>query len=172
MARSRHVPPPAQATPEDREKLWKRLADLRVAMLTTHDHDGSLNGRPVSTLRIDPEGTLWFFVARDGGIAGDLLRNPHVNVCFMDVGDDTYAWLRGRGRLVDDLEKVKELWTPMAGAWFPDGPEDRNLGLLEIDVDRGDYWDVTSSKLVQFFSLAAAAITRKPPEETGTHKQF
>ena len=30
MARSRHVPPPAEATPEDREKLWKRLADLRI----------------------------------------------------------------------------------------------------------------------------------------------
>jgi len=60
----------------------------------------------------------------------------------------------------------------MTGAWFPGGPEDPSLGLLRVKVQRGDYWDVESSKLVQFFSLAKATLTKTPPTETGTHKKF
>jgi general stress protein 26 len=170
---SRPAPPPEPATAEDRRELWDRIADLRVAMLTTHDADGTLNARPVSTLRVDPGGVMWYFVAASGGIARDLERNPSVHLCVMDIGKDVYAWLRGTATLVDDREKVRALWSTLAGAWFPGGPDDPDLGLLRVDVQRGDYWDVTSSKLVQFFTLATAAITRTAPSrETGAHKRF
>ena len=173
MPRSRQsAPPPVPATPADKHALWKRLGDLRVAMLTTHEREGTLGARPVSTLRVEPDGTLWFFIAVDGGIAEDLRRNARVHLCFMDIGEDIYVWLRGYGALVDDRVKVKELWSPLAGAWFPGGPDDPKLALLQVKVERGDYWDVPSSKLVQFFSLAAAALTHTRPRETGAHKQF
>lgn len=172
MARTHIAPAPIPASQDDQHKLWKRLADLRIAMLTTNDRDGTLSARPVSTMQVEPDGTLWFFVAANGGIATDLARNPNVHLCFMDVGDDVYVWLRGTGTIVHDLAKVKELWSALAGAWFPGGPEDSNLGLLQVKVVRGDYWDVDSSKLVQFFSMAAAAISKHPPKETGTHKRF
>lgn len=172
VARTHTAPPPAPASAKDQQDLWKRIGDLRVAMLTTLDRDGTLSARPVTTQRVEPDGTLWFFIAADGGIAADLARNSRVHLCFMDVGDDVYVWLRGTGALVDDIVKVKDLWSPLAGAWFPGGPEDPNLGLLQVKVDRGDYWDVEASKLVQFFSMAKAAITKTPPAETGTHKQF
>lgn len=172
MAATHTAPPPAPASRDDQHKLWERLGALRVAMLTTHDRDGTLGARPVSTLQVEADGTLWFFVAANGGIASDLQRNPSVHLCFMDIGDDVYVWLRGTGAIVHDLARTKALWSALAGAWFPGGPEDPNLGLLQVKVVRGDYWDVDSSKLVQFFSLAAAAITRTPPRETGTHKRF
>jgi general stress protein 26 len=172
-AKSHAAPRPDTATPADREDLWKRIEELRFVMLTTHDRDGTLNARPVSTQEVDPDGALWFFVARDGGIAADVTRNPHVNVCVMDVGQDLYVWLRGTAELVDDRAKVEALWSPMARAWFVEGPGDPNLGLLRVEVQRGDYWDVKSSTLVQFFALAKAILTKTPPsKDAGTHKQF
>jgi hypothetical protein len=45
-------------------------------------------------------------------------------------------------------------------------------GALFSDVDRGDYWDVKASKLVQFFEMAKAAIPRKTPENRGDHSRF
>ena len=172
MKQTQTAPPPVLASLKDQQALWKRIADLRVAMMVTHDRDGSLAGRPVFSLRAEADGTLWYFVAAHGGIAEDLARNPHVNISFMDVGDDVYVWLRGTGTLVHDIDKVKELWSAVTGAWFPGGPEDPSLGLLQVKVQRGDYWDIESSKLVQFFSLAKATITKTPPAETGTHKKF
>jgi len=172
QVRSATSPAPVTATADDRQHLWKSIDDLKVAMLTTHDRDETLSGRPVTAQRVEPDGTLWFFVAADGGIATDVSRNARVHLCYMDVGDDLYVWLRGHAAIVDDLVKVKELWSPLAGAWFPGGPEDPNLALLRIKVERGDYWDVDSSKLVQFFSMAKAAITKTPPGDAGTHKKF
>ena len=165
-------PPPAPASAKDQQALWKRIEDLRVAMLTTLDRDGTLSARPVTTQRVEPDGTVWFFISASGGIAADLARNEHVNLCYMNVSDDIYVWLRGTGALVDDIIKIKDLWSPMAAAWFPKGPEDPNLGLLKVNVDRGDYWDVDSSKLVQFFSMAKSAITKSPPKDMGKHRQF
>ena len=172
MARSHAAPPPVPASFEDKQHLWEDVADQRVGMLATFDSEGALNARPVSVLKVEPNGTLWFFVAIDGGIAHDVKGDPRVHMSFMDRGDDVYVSLRGTATVFQDAGKAKSLWNTLAGAWFPGGPEDPNLGILEVNVERGDYWDVDSSKLVQFFELAKAALTKTPPTETGKHKQF
>jgi len=61
---------------------------------------------------------------------------------------------------------------PFAAGWFPGGPEDPNLGLLRVDVENGEYWDPVASKLVQFFAMAKAAVTRRPPQNIGEHRRF
>jgi len=160
------------ATRRDQESLWKRLADLRYAMLTTHDTDGSLGARPVTALRIESDGRLWFFVPATGGIADEVKHDAEVNLSFMDTDDDLFVSLRGRATVVHDPEKARDLWSTMAGAWFPGGPDDPNLGVLRVDVARGDYWDVKASKLVQFFEMATAALLRKTPEHLGDHRRF
>src|ERR1700740_37500 len=92
MPRRNDIPAPEPASVEDRHELWKRISKMRAAMLATHDRD-SLAGRPLAPLRIDPDGTLFFFTSKSGGIAEDLHRSANVYLCFIDVGDDIYVWL-------------------------------------------------------------------------------
>ena len=66
----------------------------------------------------------------------------------------------------------RELWNAMAGAWFTRGPDDPKLALLRVDVDKGEYWEPDVSKVVQFFSIAKAALTRTPPKHVGEHREF
>ena len=54
-----HDPDP-QARHED---IWKRIKDVRFAMLTTIDADGSLSSRPMTTVQKELAGTMWFFLA-------------------------------------------------------------------------------------------------------------
>jgi general stress protein 26 len=42
--------------------------------------------------------------------------------------------ITGRGTVVRDRAKAKELWTELHRAWFPDGLDDPNLALLRVDV--------------------------------------
>jgi hypothetical protein len=56
--------------------------------------------------------------------------------------------------------------------FYPNGPDDANLGLVRIDVHRGDYWDMKDAKLVRFFKLAAAAIAGVRPDDVATHRRF
>ena len=50
--------------------------------------------------------------------------------------------------------------------------DDPNLGLLRIDVERGEYWDPGSSKMVRMLAIAKAAITHSTPRNVGEHREF
>ncbi|MFC5122636.1 pyridoxamine 5'-phosphate oxidase family protein [Pseudoclavibacter helvolus] len=55
--------------------------------------------------------------------------------------------IEGSGSLVahpltiQEAEFDGELWNPAAEAWFPDGPEDPNVGVLKFTASGGEYWD-------------------------------
>lgn len=160
------------ADPVAREALWKRLADERVAMLNTQDGDGTAIARPVMPVRIEPKGRVWLFTAIDGDIAGDIRRDPRVQTLFVNHEKELYASLTGVAEMLHDPRKARELWSASAGVWYPNGPDDANLGLVRIDVHRGDYWDMKDAKLVRFFKLAAAAIAGVRPGDVATHRRF
>ena len=160
------------ASAEERAALWKRLGDLKFAMLTTPEADGTLTARPMTTQQAEDGGILWFFLAADGHLARTIARNPRVSLTYTDNGDNFYAALSGNAECFKDVSKARELWNTMAGAWFPGGPEDPSLALLRVDVEQGDTWEAKSGKLVQFLSIAKAAVTRTPPDDPGSHRHF
>ena len=107
---------PADA--EDKHELWDRLESLRTAMLTTHDEEGRMRSRPVTVLKIE-DGTMWFFTPLNGGIAADIELDSDVHLSVMDKDDDLFVSMRGEAQVTRDPAKAKELWSTMAGAWFP-----------------------------------------------------
>ena len=159
--------------PNDAElhDLWKRLAKLRFAMLTSHDRSGELVSRPITTQQAEEAGTVWFFVSAHGGFADDLTADARVVLSYADPSDSFFAALRGRGEIVHDREKARELWNVMAQAWFPGGPDDPQLAVLRVDVEHGEYWD-SAGRLVPFFSMLKAAMTHTTPKHVGEHREF
>jgi general stress protein 26 len=156
---------------EERSALWERLAGETVAMLVTHDASGMSIARPVQPVRVE-ERRLWIFTAADGDIARDVERAADVHVVFANPQRELFVSLNGTARLLFDPKKARELWSPLAGAWYPRGADDANLALLRIDVHRGDYWDMKDAKLVRFFKLAAAAVSGTQADDIATHRRF
>jgi general stress protein 26 len=70
--------------------------------------------------------------------------------------------------VINDRDKIKELWSPILKAWFPKGIDDPDLALVECAVLEAEYWDASSSRMVQLFSMLKAAITGKEYDE-GKH---
>ena len=66
---------------------------------------------------------------------------------------------------------MKELWNPIHKAWFPKGVDDPNLGLLRVDIEKAEYWDPPSSKVVQLIGFAKAIVTGKAYDEEATEHQ-
>ena len=60
---------------------------------------------------------------------------------------------------IEDRQKMKELWTPMLKAWFPQGLDEPGIVLLKIKPSEARYWDVDAAKLVILFSMVKAAVT-------------
>lgn len=152
-----------------RQKLWDLIKDIRFAMFTTRHANGHLHSRPMTTQNraIDEDDRLWFFMPRHAEPAVDLGLETEVNVAYADPGSDAYVSVSGRARIVHDQAKARQLWTKVAEAWFPGGPEDPELALVEVRITHAHYWDVKSSKIVQLYAMAVAALTGKAPARLG-----
>ncbi len=158
---------------ECRETLWKLIKGTRFGMFVTHHENGHLHSRPMTTQNkaIDEDDSLWFFMSRRGDSVADLAADAQVNVSYANPDDDSYVSVSGRANLVNNPAKVHELWTKMAGAWFPGGESDTDLALIQVRITHAHYWDVKESKLRQLYEMGKAAMTGKPPKDMGESKE-
>ncbi|MEO8060535.1 MAG: pyridoxamine 5'-phosphate oxidase family protein [Burkholderiales bacterium] len=157
-----------------REKLWHLIKDIRFAMFTTRHANGHLHSRPMTTQnsRLDEDTSLWFFMSRTGEPVADLTVDQVVNVVYADSGQDSYVSVSGIAAVTEDAAKKKQLWSKLAEAWFPGGPTDPDLALVQVRIVHASYWDVDESKLVQLFHMAKAVITGKPPARLGEQTEI
>ena len=135
------------------EKLYEMIEDIGIAMLTTASADGTLRSRPMATQPTEIDGHLWFFTAADTGKVDEIQREHHVSVSYAAPARDRYVSVCGFASVIRDEAKIKKLWQPSMRPWFPDGPDDPNLALLDVRIEEAEYWDHTSSKMVQLFKM-------------------
>lgn len=142
-------------------KVAALIKDVKMAMLTTVNADGSLRSRPMATQKTDFDGDLWFFTRASSPKVSEVEETHEVNVSYADPGGNTYVSVSGKAELVRDAAKNKELWNPILKAWFPKGLEDPELALLQVHVEKAEYWDSPSSTMVQVAGFVKAIATGK-----------
>lgn len=147
---------------EDIKKLRELIKDIRFAMLTTAEEDGTLRSRPMATQQTEFDGDLWFFTSADTAKVDEIKQDRHVNVSYADPEKQKYVSVSGKAELVRDREKIEELWNPILKAWFPEGLDDPNLALLKVNVEQAEYWNSPSSAVVRLVGFAKALVTGEP----------
>jgi general stress protein 26 len=157
--------------PDSLGVLWETVGRIKVGMLTSAGPDGLLAGRPMTTVEVDRSGWLGFLVASDGALAQGVRRDPRVNLSYSDAGVGVFVSIAGRAQIVHDDAIAKALWSPALATWLPGGIDDPQLGLLRVTVGRAEYW-TSSSKLVQWLTVAKAALMQTSPREIGEHHTF
>ena len=106
--------------------------------------------------------TLWFITRIDSDKTHEIADDSDVNVAFADPGGNSWASVTGTARIVRDAAKAKQLWSPFAEAWMPEGPEAPTTALIAVTPTHATLWD-GPSKLVQLFEVARANLTQTPP---------
>jgi general stress protein 26 len=147
---------------ESIKRLGEAIKDIRIAMMTTVDPDGELRSRPMATQETEFDGELWFFTKESSGKVHSIVNDQHVNLSYADANDNRYASIAGRARLVRDKQKMAELWSPALKAWFPDGLEDPEIALIEVEIDSAEIWDSPSGALVHLLGFAKSVATGQP----------
>ena len=161
--------PPMNDSTDSGQHLWKMIKGIRFAMFTTRDASGHLNARPMTTQNkeIGEDGSLWFFMSKRSDPVADVQADPVVHIGYADPGEDTYVSVSGTAALIEDPAKKDQLWNKMTEAWFPKGPTDPDLALVQVQILHASYWDVKESQLVQLYKMAKAVVTGKPPTGMG-----
>ncbi|MFO1118016.1 MAG: pyridoxamine 5'-phosphate oxidase family protein [Beijerinckiaceae bacterium] len=147
-----------------RAKVWELVKDIRAAMLVTRDAEGHMSARPMSAVNREFTDRLWFMTSADSPKLDEIRAVPLVLVAYSEPKDQNYVSVRGTARVVTDRDKIRELWTEAARVWFPKGPEESEIALIEVVVDTAEYWDAPSGAMVYAYGYAKARLTGKPPE--------
>jgi general stress protein 26 len=154
-AKSRKV---AKQKSRDLARLAALVRQMRIGMLTTLEADGSLRSRPLETVEFDPQGRLWFFTqARSPKSARAQAGDHQVSLSYADPRDEDFASISGTARVVRDEDKMRGLWSRNLERWFPRGLEDPDLALLEVRIDKAEYWDEPRNENVKIGTLAPSS---------------
>jgi len=136
-------------------RLAALVRQMKVGMLTTIEPDGSLRSRPLETCEVDAQGRLWFFTQAHAPKSLEVQQENQVSLSYADPRDEDFASISGTARVVRDREKMRALWTGGLARWFPRGLEDPDLALLEVRIDKAEYWDAPSNENVKIGTLPA-----------------
>ena len=163
------------AQPDDRARalaeLTRLIEGIGVVMVTTHAEDDLLRSRPMLLERLEPDGSLTFLTHLSSQKVSEVDRDPRVNVAFVGDRGDRYVSVSGRGTATHDPARMKALWNPTYRAWFPNGPDDPDSAILTVQIDRVEYWDVPSSRLVRLWGVVRALASGQPAE-AGEHQMI
>lgn len=139
-------------------KIRELTEGIDFCMLTTND-GGVLRSRPMSTQQSDFDGDLWFFTSEDTHKVEEIEKDNRVAAAYSNAGKNTFVSVSGRASNSKDRAKMEELWSPILKAWFPDGLDDPKLCLLKVEAEQAEYWEGSSSTLVQLFGMVKAIAT-------------
>jgi general stress protein 26 len=138
------------------EKLTELVNKVKVCMFATVNEDYSVQSRPMQTIQVDSEGAIWFFTNEYSEKVDDISKDNTIYLMYAHPGQNTYLHVTGRCSIVNDRQKMEELWSPIVKAWFPKGLEDPALSLLKVEANEASYWDGTSNKFVVFYNIVKA----------------
>ena len=126
----------------------KKLKDLVDAAQTcffctsdnANDH-GHGASRPMSVLKVDEQGNLWFMSADDSHKNAELGANPTVRLYFQGSAHAQFLQLDGIASVSKDKQKIKELWSFVLKTWFTEGQDDPRITVIKVAPTDGYYWD-------------------------------
>jgi general stress protein 26 len=145
--------------PGSADKFWRMIKDIRVTMLTTEDDSGTLRSRPMVAYQDSFAGELWFFTRAGAPKVGEVERHHQVNLSYAEPKDQVYVSVSGWAECVRDRVRIRELWSPVLNAWFPNGPDDPDIALLRVRVEHAEYWDASTSAMALAYGAVKAALT-------------
>lgn len=150
---------------ENYDKLWDKIKDIKVSMLTTLDNENCLRSRPMYTQQTEFAGDIWFFTKEHSAKIHDVKKDKHVNLSYADIDTSTFVSVSGNAEIVYDKQKINEFWDPTLKAWFPQGKDDPELCLICVKVDQAEYWDTKTRTTIY---LIGKALSTLPGEKYAT----
>ena len=137
-------------------KIAGLVKDIRIAMLTTINPDGSLHSRPMATQNSPFAGEALFLTREHSGKVDEIKQDAEVSLCYTDA-KHAFVTMSGRAAISNDRALIGALWNPMYKAWFTEGESDPEIRVLRIHVDQAEYWDAPASAIVRKVQVLARA---------------
>lgn len=139
-------------------KLKELAESVKVCMLCTKHRD-HIDSKPMSTIRVDDEGDIWFFTEEYTEKVEQIEKDSQVCLAYSDPSKNSFLSVTGTASVVQDKGKMEQLWNPILKAWFPQGLDTPDIALLKVTPAHAEFWDSSSNKMVNFYRIVKAAVS-------------
>lgn len=146
----------------ERQRIRQLIQRAGVSVLMTHDDRGAVAGRPMLPLLLDHDPHIYFLTRQSSRKVTQITVQPRVAVTVISA--DCYVVVAGRACVIRDPALIRQLWHPSYRAWFADGKNDREASVLQVIVERVDYWEPPRSHVVRLLQALKAVLTRRTTE--------
>lgn len=150
-------------TTDNRDKVWDLIEEKTICMLVTRD-GAALRARPMAASPRRSEHRIWFITDRQNHKDEEIGAHPEVCMTFQDERDNSYVSVSGTARMVEDREKLRQLWNPAVDSWFEGGPDDPRATLIAVEPTQAEFWDNDSSDVLVMLKMAKARMTGDRPD--------
>ena len=116
---------------------------------------------------VHEEGNIWFLSKNDSDKNLHIAEDSRVQLFYSNGSNYEYLSIYGTAEILNDREKIKELWTPIVKAWFKEGEHDPSISLLKVTPIEAYYWDTKNNKIVSLIKIAISAITGVTKDDGG-----
>ena len=140
-------------------KIQNLAKDINIGMFCTDLDQQPFSTRPMAVREVDDEGNLWFISSASSHKNAEIKEDESVQLIFSKPSSSQFLSLYGKASIFRDREKIKDLWTPIANAWFEEGKDDPNVTVLKVSPSTAYYWDTPNGKMITLLKVATAAVT-------------
>jgi general stress protein 26 len=138
-------------------QLKRIMSSIEVCMFETIQPEPPFHVRPMSPVKIDDDGSVWFFSSRSSKKNKEIAAYPGVQLMFSNVKDNEFVSMFGTAEIIIDQKKFEEYWNTSLKVWFPDGTNDPDLSLIKVSPQSSYYWNSMHNKM--------AAVIKAPVPE-------
>ena len=151
------------------ERAAKLIEDIQFAMISSVDSDGKLTSCPMTTQGFEEfSGSIWFIGSKSSGLVHSLKLNPAVNLSYSDNSSKNYVSVSGSAALVEDAQKLEQMWSPFYQAYF-DSPADPDIQIIQITAHSLEYW-ISNNVFVNLYEMGKALATGDKADLGERHK--
>ncbi|PNK60221.1 pyridoxamine 5'-phosphate oxidase family protein [Psychrobacter sp. FDAARGOS_221] len=134
------------------------VKDIKFAMMTTITSEGHLHACPMTTSETSLGAReVWFIGDKTTEAVANISNNPQVNLSYVNQDGKDYVSINGKAELIDDQDKLDELWSPVYNAFYEHGKKDENIQLIKVVPNGAEYWR-SGNTVVTAAKMAAAAV--------------
>jgi general stress protein 26 len=145
------------------DRVWYVMQRSGICMMVTR-FGGGLRARPLEAWPDRGAGVIWFLTDVRGLKDDEVCADPNVCLTFLCAEEKVYLSVTGKASAERDPEQAKKLWSDEQQVWWPGGPEDPNLLVMKVKLERAEMWDGPASSAVAAFEFAKARLTGTKPD--------
>lgn len=144
---------------EQIDQIQAMVKDIKYTMLTTRNAENHLHACPMNTTETSIGAKeIWFIGHTPSETVDNIKKNSEVNLAYVTQDDEKYLSISGTAELVEDKEKLEELWSVTYNAYFEQGKEDPKVQLIKVVPHGAEYW-ANGNAISSAVKMAAAAVT-------------